>query len=87
MVRSPKNLWFDELQELNQMLQAENFGLKTLLHVAEEENQRLQEQLQAMNIQTGEGSMNGMVIRTYCEHGNFTSYGREHDNANACTLF
>jgi len=43
MVRSPKELWFDELQELNQMLQAENVGLNTLLHVTKEENQRLQE--------------------------------------------
>jgi hypothetical protein len=43
MARSPKESWFDELQELNQMLQAKNAGLKTLLHVAEEENQRLQE--------------------------------------------
>jgi hypothetical protein len=87
MARSPKQLWFDELQELNQMLQAENVGLKTLLHVAEEENQRLQEQLQAMKMQTGEGSMNEMVIRPSCDHGNFTSYGCEHDSANACTLF
>jgi hypothetical protein len=38
-----KKLWFDELQELNQILQEENVGLNTLLHVAEEENQRLQE--------------------------------------------
>jgi hypothetical protein len=86
MARSPKQLWFDELQELNQILQAENVGLKTLLHVAEEENQRLQEQLQAMKVQTGEGSMNEMVIRPFCDHGNFTSYGFEHDSANACTL-
>jgi hypothetical protein len=45
MERSPKQLWFYELQELNQMLQVENAGLKTLLHVAEEENRKLQEQL------------------------------------------
>jgi hypothetical protein len=50
MARSPKQSWFNKLQELNQMLQAENVGLKTLLHVAEEENQRLQEQLQAMKM-------------------------------------
>jgi hypothetical protein len=39
----PKKLWFNEIQELNQVLQVENVGLKTLLHVAEEENQRLEE--------------------------------------------
>jgi hypothetical protein len=50
MTRSPKQSWFDELQELNQMLKAENVGLNTLLHVAEEEKQRLQEQLQAMKM-------------------------------------
>jgi hypothetical protein len=87
MARSPKQSWFDEIQELNQMLQAENVGLKTLLHVAEEENQRLQEQLQAMKMQIGEGSTNEMVIRPSCDHGNFTSYDRKHDSANACTLF
>jgi hypothetical protein len=43
MVRSPKELWFNELQELNQILQVKNVGLKTLLHVAEEENESLQE--------------------------------------------
>jgi hypothetical protein len=30
--------------------------------------------------------MNEMVIRPFCDHGNFTSYGFEHDSANACTL-
>jgi hypothetical protein len=86
MERLPKQLWFNELQEINQMLQEENVGLNTLFHVAEEENQRLQEQLQAMNMQIGEGSMNKMVIRPYRDHGNFTKYECEHDNANACTL-
>jgi hypothetical protein len=32
------------------MLQEESVVLKTLLHVAEEENQRLQEKLQAMKM-------------------------------------
>jgi hypothetical protein len=63
MTRSPKQSWFDELQELNQMLQAENVGLKTLLHVAEEENQRLQEKLQSMKIHIEEESTNETVIR------------------------
>jgi hypothetical protein len=84
MARSPKQLLFNELKELNQMLQAENVGLKTLLHVAE--NQRLQEQLQSMKMQIEEGSTNEIVIRPSCDHGNFTSYGCEHDNENACTL-
>jgi hypothetical protein len=61
--------------------------LKTLLQVAEEENQRLQEKLQAMKMQTGEDSMNEMVVRPFCDHGNFTSYGFKHDNANSCTHF
>jgi hypothetical protein len=26
-------------------------------------------------------------MRPYCDHGNFTSYERNHDNANACTRF
>jgi hypothetical protein len=69
------------------VLQVENDGLKTLLHVAEEENQILQERLQAMKMQTKEGSTNEMVIRPSCDHGNFTNYGCEHDSANACTLF
>ena len=68
------------------MLQAENVGLKTLFHVAEEENLRLQEQLQAMKMQTEEGSTNEMVIRPSCDHGSFTNYGCEHNNADACTL-
>jgi hypothetical protein len=83
MARSPKQLWFNELQELIQMLQAENPGLKTLLHVSKEENQRLQ----AMKMQIGEGSMNEMVMRPYCDHGNFTSNEREHESENACTVF
>jgi hypothetical protein len=86
MTRSPNQSWFDELKEIHQMLQGENVGLKTLLHVAEEENQRLQEQLQAMNMKTKEGSTNETVIRPYCNHGNFISYGCEHENENACTL-
>jgi hypothetical protein len=86
MTRSPNQSWFDELQELNQMLQTENVGLKTLLHVAEEEKQRLQEKLQAIKMQREEGSMNETVIRRSCDHGNFTSYGCKHDSANACTL-
>jgi hypothetical protein len=87
MERLPKQSWFDELQELNQMLQAENAGLKTLLHVVEEENQRFQEQLQTMKMETGEGSTNATVIIPSCEHGNFTNYGCENDSANACTFF
>jgi hypothetical protein len=83
MERSPKQLWFDELQELSQILQAENVGLKTLLHVAEEENQRLQ----AMKVQTWEGSTNDIMIRTFCDHGNLTNYAFEHDRENACPLF
>jgi hypothetical protein len=58
-----------------------------LFHVTEEENQKLQEQLQAMKMKTGEGCTNETVIRPFFDHGNFTSYGFEHDNANACTLF
>jgi hypothetical protein len=69
------------------MLQAKNVGLNTLLHVAEEENQRLQEKLQAMKMQTEEGSMNETMIRPSCDHGNFIGYGCEHDSTNACTLF
>jgi hypothetical protein len=76
-------LWFDELQELNQMLQEDNVGLKTLLHVAKEENKRLK----SMKMQTWEGSTNETVIRPSCDHGKFTSYGCEHESANACTLF
>jgi hypothetical protein len=69
------------------MLQEENVGLKKLLHVSEEENQRLQEQLQDMKMHIEEGSTNETVIRPSCDHGNFSSYGCEHDSTNACTLF
>jgi hypothetical protein len=86
MERSPKPLWFDELQYLNQILQAENVGLKTSLHIVEEDNQMLQEKLQSMKMQAREGYMNETVIRPFCDHGNFTNYGFEHDNENACTL-
>ena len=65
------------------MLQEDNVGLKTLLHVAKEENKRLK----SMKMQTWEGSTNETVIRPSCDHGNFTSYGCNHDSANACTLF
>jgi len=40
-----------------------------------------------MKMQTEEGSTNEMAIRPFCDHGNFTSYGFNHDSANACTLF
>jgi hypothetical protein len=40
-----------------------------------------------MKMHTREGSMNGTMIRPSCDHGNFTSYECQHDNANACTLF
>jgi hypothetical protein len=86
MARSPRQSWFDDLQDLNQILQVENARLKTLLHVLEEENQRFQKNLQAMKVQTREGSTNETVIRPFCDHGNSTSYGLEHDSANVFTL-
>jgi len=39
-----------------------------------------------MKMQTGEGSTNETVIIPSCDHGNYTSYGCEHDSENACTL-
>ena len=79
-------MWFDELQDINQMLEAHNVGLKTLLLVAEEENQRLQENLQAMKMQIGEGSMTETVIIPFCDHGSFTNYQCKHESENGCTL-
>jgi hypothetical protein len=40
-----------------------------------------------VKVQTKEGSMNETVKRPFCDHGNFTIYGFENDNANAYTLF
>jgi hypothetical protein len=86
MTRLPKQLWFNELQEMSQILQVENSRLKKLLNVAEEDNQRLQEQLQSMKVKIRESSMNETMIIPFFDHGKFTSYGFEHDSANACTL-
>jgi hypothetical protein len=87
MERTPKKVWFDELQEINQILQTKNVGLKTLLQAAEEENQMLRLQLQAMKVQAGEGSMSGEVKRPSCGHGGYTGYGSDHDNVDGCVYF
>jgi hypothetical protein len=41
MEKTPKKAWLNELQEINQSIQAENVELKKMLRDAEEENQRL----------------------------------------------
>ena len=80
----PKHLWFDELQEINQILQAENARLKTLLQAIEKENQMLRLQLQAIKVQAREGSTSGEVKMSSCGHGKYIGYGSNHDNVDGC---
>jgi hypothetical protein len=47
MGKSSKREWIQELEEINQSIQAENVELKRLLHISKDEKRNLQLRLQA----------------------------------------
>ncbi|GLJ40505.1 hypothetical protein SUGI_0835210 [Cryptomeria japonica] len=80
-----------ELEEINQSIQAENVELRRLLEIAENEKQKLRLLLEnALVEKTRECSTIGETRspknKRACGHGKWTNYGSCHEDTNVCAF-
>ena len=91
MGKTLKNAWLNELEEINQCIQAKNEKIRRLLQVSQDKNHKLRLMLEKfVEEQVGECSTTqeakspSKTIST-CGHGRYTNYGSCHENVDRYT--
>jgi hypothetical protein len=91
MGKGLKQVRLQELEEINQCIQAENAELRRILQVAEDEKNKLRLMLektveeQVGECSTTEEAKSPSKIRPTCGHDMYISYGSCHESVDGCT--